>query len=172
MYQMVLKQCAAFPYSRTQEAYEEVAECVVIYRDICQEAKQTIIQIHNAREQYHDREERIALAEQNMDEAFVQKRKQAARVDQYTVQIRQIEAYMNSPEIIQKAARLKTIREKLNSIEKERENLGQRLAVLQNKMQSYMDMIPGKKEQLRKLILEETCLTGASKNSPSSTGGR
>ena len=37
-YQMVLKQCAAFPYSRTQEAYEEAAECVVTYRDICQEA--------------------------------------------------------------------------------------------------------------------------------------
>ena len=157
-YQMVLKQCAAFPYSRTQEAYEEAAECVVTYRDICQEAKQTIIQIHNAREQYRDREERIVLAEQNIDEAFVQKRKQAARVDQYTVQIQQIEEYMNSPEIIQKAARLKTIREKLNSIETEREKLGQRLAVLQNKMQSYMDTIPGKKEQLRNLILEETCL--------------
>ena len=65
---------------------------------------------------------------------------------------------MNSPEIIQKAARMKTIREKLNSIETEREKLGQRLAVLQNKMQSYMDTIPGKKEQLRNLILEETCL--------------
>ena len=76
------------------------------YRDICQEAKQTIIQIQNAREQYRDREERIALAEQNIDEAFVQKRKQAVRVNQYTVQIQQIEEYMNSPEIIQKAARL------------------------------------------------------------------
>ena len=149
---MVLKQCAAFPYSRTQEAYEEAAECVVTYRDICQEAKQTIIQIHNAREQYRDREERIVLAEQNIDEAFVQKRKQAARVDQYTVQIQQIEEYMNSPEIIQKAARLKTIREKLNSIETEREKLGQRLAVLQNKMQSYMDTIPGKRSSFATLF--------------------
>lgn len=157
-YQMVLKQCTAFPYSRTQEAYEEAAESAVTYRDICQDAKQTIMQIHTAREQYHDREERIALAEQNMDEAFGQKRKQAALVKQYTVQIQQIEAYLNSPEMIRKAERLKAIREKLDEIEKEREKLGQTLAVLQNEMQSYTDMIPKKKEQLRKLIIEETHL--------------
>lgn len=157
-YQMVLKQCASFPYSRTQEAYEEVAESVGMYRDICQDAKQTIVQIQNARYQYRDRKERIDQAEQNMDEAFVQKRKQAALVKQYTIQIQQIEAYLNSPEMIQKADRLKEIREKLDEIEKERENLGQTLAVLQNKMQSYTDMIPKKKEQIRKLIIDETHL--------------
>ena len=56
-----------------------------------------------------------------MDDAFVEKRFCSTKMKEYDIQISQYEEYLNSPEMKEKALRLKALREKLGNITREKE---------------------------------------------------
>lgn len=97
-YQMMLKQSKPFPYARTEEAYEAVSGAVDDYQRIWQEVRGKLLQLGTERSNCRNREEQIALAEQAMDDAFVEKRTCSTRVKECEIQIKQYEDYLNRPE--------------------------------------------------------------------------
>lgn len=157
-YQVVLQQCRPFPYGRTEEAYEEAGEALEEYVRIWQELRQNLLLSQSERSNYAGEEERIARLEESMDDAFVEERGCTTNVKKYEIQISQLEEYQQRPEIVERANRLKQIREELGKIEEEREKLKEELAVLSERLRIFLEENPKRKENLRQSIMAETCL--------------
>ena len=157
-YQTMLKLCKPFPYGRTLGAYEEVSEAIEEYRNIWQEVRSVLQQISTERINYTAKEDRIAEQNQEMDEAFREKRNYSTKVKEFDILVKQYEAYLNSPEIKEKAERLKEIREALFRMNEECNVLNQTLAVLADRLQGIMESEPKNKERLQGAIAEETHL--------------
>lgn len=158
LYQIMLQQCKPFPYARTEEAYEEVCDAIGEYQYIWQEIRENLLQLRTERSNCRYREEQNADYEQTMDDAFVEKRNCSTRVKEYEIQIQQYEDYLNRPENVEKANRLKEIREELERINKECSGLSQDLVRLDERLQNLLESEPKQKEQLQQIIAEETFL--------------
>ncbi len=157
-YQSVLQKCKAFPYGRTVEAYDEVLDAVYEYQHIWQEVRQLLLQISTERANIRDKEDRRESVEQELDTAFVEKRGYATKSKECEIQIQQLEEYLESPEIKEKAARLKKISADLTKSQKESNECESRLAVLTDRLQHVLQQLPQMKEKLQKEIGEETRL--------------
>lgn len=157
-YQTMLQQCRTFPYARTREAYEEVSDAIEEYQRIWQEVRGNLLQLGTERSNCRYKEEQIADHEQAMDEAFVEKRTYSTRVKELEIQIQQYEDYLNQPEIVEKANRLKEIREELERINEECSQLSQDLVRLDERIQNLLESEPKDKEKLQQAIAEETFL--------------
>ncbi|MDY3747087.1 MAG: SbcC/MukB-like Walker B domain-containing protein [Lachnospiraceae bacterium] len=157
-YQVVLKQCKAFPYGRTEEAYEEVGTAIEVYRRIWQEIRQILLQIEADKSSCRDKEDRIAGDEQAMDDAFAEKRNYSTKVREFEIQIKQYEDYLNRPDIVEKANRLKQVKEALAKMTSESSALNKEIAVLGERLHNLLESWPKQKERLVKAIGEETCL--------------
>lgn len=157
-YQIVLKLCKPFSYGRTAIEYEEVMKAVDEYRRGWQEVSKLLIQLESEWQNRKNKEEQIADLEQNMDDAFVEKRGYATEVKACELQIRQIEDYLNRPDIVEKANRLKQLRDTLKQLEKEYNELDKKLAVLEADYHRLLEEEPKRKEKLSRAITEETYL--------------
>ncbi|MBQ8625553.1 MAG: TIGR02680 family protein, partial [Agathobacter sp.] len=96
--------------------------------------------------------------EQIMDDAFVEKCFCSTKMKEYDIQISQYEEYLNSPEVKEKAQRLKELREKLGNITGEKEELLKKNERTAQKLENLMESEPQKKVRLQELIAEETLL--------------
>lgn len=157
-YQAVLQQCKPFPYGRTRAAYEEACCALEEYRRIWQEVREELQQIETARQNCMDKEDQIARGEQDLDDAFAEKRRCGTRVKEYEIQIRQYEEYLNRPDIVEKANRLKEIKAELAGISEECGELREALVRLDERWQALLESEPRQKERLQKTIGEEACL--------------
>ena len=157
-YQIVMQQCRPFPYGRTEEAYEEAAEALEEYVHILQELRQNLLQIRAERSNHMTEEDRIARLEEILDDAFVEKRGHTTNIKKYELQISQLEEYLNRPDIVEKASRLKQLREELKEIEAERETRKEELAALSERLRVLLEDNPKQKEELRQMIMMESCL--------------
>lgn len=157
-YQMMLKQCKPFPYARTEEAYEAVSGAVDDYQRIWQEVRGKLLQLGTERSNCRNREEQIDLAKQAMDDAFVEKRTCSTRVKECGILIQQYEDYLNRPENVEKANRLKAIKEELEKLNEDCSQLNQELVRLDERLANLLESEPKQKEQLLQAISEETFL--------------
>lgn len=157
-YQLMLKQCRPFPYGRTLEGYEEAIDALEEYRRIWLEIAQRLFFIDTERGNCLDRRERIEQGEQELDNAFVEKRNYSTRRKELELQIGQYEDYLNRPDIVEKANRLKELSGVLDQIRKESEQLNRDLATFGERLRSLMEDEPKIKEHLQKELLEETRL--------------
>ena len=157
-YQTMLQKCKPFPYGRTEEAYEEVSDAIEEYRRVWQEVRAELLQIRAERVNCLDKEDQIARDEQAMDDAFVEKRNYSTKVKEYEIQIRQYEEYLSRPEIVEKANRLKQLKEELDRMNKECSEIGNTLVRLEERMKNLLDSLPEQKERLSQAIAEETSL--------------
>lgn len=157
-YQIMLQQCKPFPYARTKEAYEEVSDVFGEYRRIFQEVRENLLQLGSERSNCRYREEQIADHEQAMDDAFVEKRTCSTRVKECEIQIQQYEDYLNRPEIVEKANRLKEIKDELERLNGDCSQLKQELLRLDVELENLLESEPKQKEQLQRAIAEETFL--------------
>lgn len=123
----MLKQCRPFPYGRTLEGYEEAIDALEEYRRIWLEIAQRLFFIDTERGNCLDRRERIEQGEQELDNAFVEKRNYSTRRKELELQIGQYEDYLNRPDIVEKANRLKELSGVLDQIRKESEQLNRDL---------------------------------------------
>ena len=80
------------------------------------------------------------------------------KVREAQIQIDQFEEYLNSPEIVEKAKRLKKLQEELRKISEESSQLDRELAVLEAECERIRAEMPEKKEELQKELLLETRL--------------
>jgi len=157
-YQVMLKQCKAFPYARTGEAYEEAEESAEEYKRIWQDVRGNLLQLGTERGNRRHSEEKIAMAEQAMDDAFVEKRGYHTRVQACDLQIQQIEEYLNRPENIEKAKRLKVLNENLEGLNEAWRQVNDDLVRLDERIRAFLESEPKLAEKVKQAIAEETFL--------------
>ena len=157
-YQEVLKACKMLPYSRTVAAYEEACGAAEEYGRIWQSARQELLHIQTEQIGCLDRKERIEQYRENLEEAYTEKRTYSTRAKASEIQIRQLEEYLRSPELLEKANRLKRLKEELSQIDKELEDLKLLGATLKERLQTLQKELPEQKEKLQQYIIEETTL--------------
>lgn len=157
-YQKMLQKCKPFPYGRTEEAYEEVSEALEEYGHIWQEIRQKLLLLKNEQSNHQGEKDRTDQAEQMMDEAFAEKRSYSRKAEESEIRIRQWEEYLNSPEMVEKARRLKQLKQELEAMETELEELKTELVILEERHRVLLEEEPELKESLQKKIMAETVL--------------
>lgn len=157
-YQSMLQRCKPFPYGRTEAEYEEASDALEEYSRILQEVLQKLWQIQTIQENYRGENDRILQNEQMMDDAFVEKRSWDTKKKASEIQIQQFEEYLNRPEIVEKADRLKRLKEELEEMDREGDELKSALAVLEDRLCNFIENEPKLKESLQKKIIAETHL--------------
>lgn len=157
-YQSMLQNCKSLPYGRTEEAYEEAADAAEAVYGIWQEIRQLLLQIMTQKSAVTVKQEIMERDAEQQDEAYVEKRGYRMKVREAQIQIDQFEEYLNSPEIVEKAKRLKKLQEELRKISEESSQLDRELAVLEAECERIRAEMPEKKEELQKELLLETRL--------------
>ena len=157
-YQTVIQKCKPFPYKRTQEAYNEVMDALEEYSTIWQEVRQLLLRLCTEKENLISEKERLSVNEGLMDEAFVEKRGWSTKEKECDIQIKQLEEFLNRPEIVEKADRLRRINNELGEIGRENDRLKTDLATLNERLRVILEAEPGLRESLQKKITEETYL--------------
>lgn len=157
-YQAVLFQCKPFPYGRTQEAYEEAGDAAQEYRRIWQEIRTELVQSRAEQAACLDKEDKIARDEQAMDDAFVEMRGYGTKIKEWEIRISQYEEYLGRPENIEKANRLKQIKEALEQMNAECGRIRDSLIRLEERLGSLLESMPEQKQRLQQAIAKEACL--------------
>jgi hypothetical protein len=158
MYQKILQICRPFPYERSCAEYREVLDALDEYQRTWRDVRETLIKIENSRAKIHTEEESLEQAEEQMDDAFAEKRRYQAECEKQEILIRKCEEYLNQPERKQQRERIDKLKQEKRELAREAEDIGQRLAVLKDRIQRIFDEEDSLKEQLQKRIAEETCL--------------
>lgn len=157
-YQLMLQKCKPLPYGRTEKEYLEVLSALEEYRDIWQSCKELLLKLEMVRSKLTIGQDSLEQDEQNMDDAFAEKRSCSTKMKEYDIQISQYEEYLNRPEMKEKAQRLKALREKIGNIAREKEELLKKNERTAQKLENLRESEPQKKVRLQELITEETLL--------------
>ena len=112
-YQEVLKLCKRLPYERTTKAYEEVCGAVEEYGRIWQSIRRELLHMQTEQISCLDKKGRIDQYNDDLEEAFTEKRAYSTRAKACEIRIRQLEEYLRSPELLEKANRLKQVKDEL-----------------------------------------------------------
>ena len=118
-YQEVLKLCKMLPYERTTEAYEEVCGAVEEYGRIWQSIRRELLHMQTEQISCLDKKGRIDQYNDDLEEAFTEKRAYSTRAKACEIRIRQLEEYLRSPELLEKANRLKQVKDELEQIKEQ-----------------------------------------------------
>lgn len=157
-YQKMLLKCKPLPYGRTEEEYDEVLGTLDDYLYIWQNCKELCMKIEGERDRLRTAQEILEQNEQNMDETFVEKRSCNTQKEEYEIQIRQYEEYMNSPEIREKTQRLEKLKSELFELGEKERKLGEERIRKEERQKSLEASEPQKRLRLQELIAEETIL--------------
>lgn len=157
-YQEVLKLCKMLPYGRTAEAYEEACGAAEEYGRIWQSIRRELLHMQTEQISCLDKKERIDQYNDDLEEAYTEKRTYSTRAKACEIQIRQLEEYLRSPELLEKANRLKQVKEELEQISKKINDLEKEMAKREGMLQGLLKDLPEQKAKLQGLIMEETAL--------------
>ena len=94
----------------------------------------------------------------DLEEAFTEKRAYSTRAKACEIRIRQLEEYLRSPELLEKANRLKQVKDELEQISKKINDLEIEMAKREGMLQGLLKDLPEQKAKLQGLIMEETAL--------------
>lgn len=157
-YQEVLKICKILPYERNVQAYEEAWDAAEEYGKTWQSIKQELFYIQADQSSCIDKQDQIERYSDDLDEAFEEKKRYSTRAKECEIQIRQLEEYLNSPELIEKAKRLKQLEMDLDRIKQRLEELNNRIITLKERLRGLQADLPEQREKLQQSIIEETAL--------------
>lgn len=157
-YQTMMKMCKALPYGRTVQAYEEAYSAAVEYEQMWNRARQYLQQMEMLRSTCIAKKDTIEQNEQEMDDAFVEKRVYTTKVKEFNVQIIKYEEYLNRPDIVEKANRLKELKRELQDINSQMNAINTAIAVLVDQISHLKEDEPKKRESLIQNIEVETSL--------------
>ena len=90
----MLQKCRVFPYGRTQAAYDEAAEALEEYHRIWQEIRQILLQLEIETNKSLAEEDALGKNEQQLDDAFLEKRGYEQKGKEAEIQICQMEEYL------------------------------------------------------------------------------
>ena len=150
-YQKMLQCCRALPYGRTRKDYEAAEETMRDYEDCWHVIQNDLQQMQNITNQIMSDKDRIEREEELSDQAYEAKRECVKRIKEADIQIEQYKAYLNSEENKEKKRQLEEIKETLRKLGEEDRTLGERLAVVQSKI----DDITKKEGEERQLVQEK-----------------
>ena len=137
-YQEVLKLCKMLPYERTTEAYEEVCGAVEEYGRIWQSIRRELLHMQTEQISCLDKKGRIDQYNDDLEEAFTEKRAYSTRAKACEIRIRQLEEYLRSPELLEKANRLKQVKDELEQISKKINDLEIEMAKREGMLQGLL----------------------------------
>lgn len=157
-YQVMIQRCKALPYGRTEAEYEEVGETLAEYQEIWQTTREYLLRIETERNGCMMQEERLEQDEQAMDDALMERRLYVTAVKEHDIAIRQFEEFLNRPENIKRANRLKELRALLEANEKETDEKKAAFARWDERLHSLLESEPEQKQLLERAISEETLL--------------
>ncbi len=157
-YQEVLKLCKMMPYGRTAEAYGEACDAAEEYGKIWQGIRQELLHIQVDQSSYRDKKEQIERYSDDLDAAFSEQKTYSIRAKECKIQIQQLEEYLNSPELVAKANRLKQLKKELEEIGTRLKELDRLLTRLDERQSRLQEELPEQKEKLQQLIIEGTML--------------
>lgn len=157
-YQLVIRECKAYPYGRTSEAYEKAGEAAEEYRQIWGGIRELLLRMERERGARIAAEEIIDQYEQREQEAIGEIRSYQTKERECDIQISQLEEYLNRPEIVQKAARLKELNEALSAMAQQETRLEREIGSLGERLRHLSEGEPEQREKLRQLIIEEQIL--------------
>ena len=158
--QRVLKLCKGLPYGRTRADYQEAREQADDYQEAWEQARGFLQNLEQYREDMAVCRERFEQAEDDIDTADQQKKREQNRVEELELAIRKAEEYLNSPENRQKAQRLMQLKADRVRAQGEDRELGERLAVLKNEIGRLQEGRQAVKDALARHIARETGLRG------------
>ena len=141
-YQEVLKICKILPYERNVQAYEEAWDAAEEYGKTWQSIKQELFYIQADQSSCIDKQDQIERYSDDLDEAFEEKKRYSTRAKECEIQIRQLEEYLNSPELIEKAKRLKQLEMDLDRIKQRLEELNNRIITLKERLRGLQADLP------------------------------
>ncbi len=157
-YQSVLQKCKEFPYGRTENEYQEISDTVEEYLDVWRNCKEVLFAIENERSNLRTAQDYLEQDEQILDDTFVEQRKCNTKMKECEIKIIQCEEYMNRPEILERAKRLKILQEDIEYFSKNMEELTNKNIRLDENLKFLLETEPKKKVQLQEFIAEETLL--------------
>lgn len=157
-YQEMLQHCKSFPYERTEASYEEVISAIEEYRAVWQTVRDELMRLTSGRSSCRLYEDNIVRYEGERDEAFSEKRQHGNKIKECEIHIRQLEAYLNQPEILEKAKRLGQIKEKLEKVNQEHQDLSGQQVRKDERLSNLSERLPEDKVRLQNAIAVETCL--------------
>lgn len=157
-YQSMLQKCKVFPYGRTKEEYQEVLDTIEEYMHVWQNCMELLLKIETERSSLRTGQDYLEQDEQSLDDAFVDQRNCNTKIKECEIRIQQYEEYLNRPEIVERANRLKALREEIEHISKKTDELKGQNIRLDEKLKHLMETEPQKRVRLQELIAEETIL--------------
>ena len=157
-YQQMPQKCKLFPYGRTEAAYEEVGDAIEEYRHIWQEIRQDILQIITLKSNCIDRQDAMERTSNRWMMHSVSWNITVQSEKESELQIRQLEEYLNRPDIAEKANRLKQLREEIREIRDNISSLEKKVAIWADRMERMQEEEPEKKQELQKEIAAEQTL--------------
>ena len=137
-----MKLCKMLPYGRTAEAYEEACGAAEEYGRIWQSIRRELLHMQTEQISCLDKKERIDQYNDDLEEAYTEKRTYSTRAKACEIQIRQLEEYLRSPELLEKANRLKQVKEELEQISKKINDLEKEMAKREGMLQGLLKDLP------------------------------
>lgn len=158
VYQKVLRLCKPLPYGRTRADYQEALRQVDDYQEIWEQIKGFLLELEQHRGEIRSCQEKLERAEDDIDTADQQKKREQNQIEELELAIQKAEEYLNRPENKEKAQRLIQLKSDREKAQSEIETLRERIAVLKDKINSLQEGRQAVKDELTGHIVRETRL--------------
>jgi hypothetical protein len=135
-----------------------VLDALEEYRQIWQNARETLIRLENYLVKISTEEELLEHAQTQMDDAFGEKRRYTVERGKQDIVIRQCEEYLNQPERKQQRERIELLKQEKQDLSKELGEIEKLLAVLADRIQSILEKEGEKQAQQQERIGQEAYL--------------
>ena len=154
-YQEMLTACRPFPYGRTLEEYSAAMDAASDYLRSWQGIYALLVQISQKESEIRAQRDMIEKEEEIIDDAELDRRSAAGKIEELNLKIRQYEEYLDRPEVREKAQRREALKAQREEIGRELGTLGRRLAVLEDRLAGISDTEKKLKDALMEKIFWE-----------------
>lgn len=148
-YQTMLRLCKEFPYGRTLQAYEEAQETGRAYEQLLLQQGDTLQRLLRERAMVQWEQGKREEAEMGADDALAEQHRMEMRVKTCEARIAQLEAFLNRPDIREKARRLAEVGQELARLREELEARQMEQARLQERLEAVQREKPSQEAALR-----------------------
>lgn len=127
--QRVITKCRDLPYERNIESYEEILGALREYKSQLESFQIAVMRLVAEQSNEDMQRQLIEKEEEAIDTEDIHKKRAERELQEQRIQIEKLEEFLNAPENREKAERLKTIRDELDSKSNKETELGKMQAV-------------------------------------------
>ncbi len=156
--QRVIRIGRELPYARTCAAYQEAEEAAAEYLDLWIDICSQLGSLRHQKALIESEEEKKEQYEENLDTAIREASGKKHELEILAVTIQQAEEFLNRPENRMLAKRLEELRAEKQKLEGFIQEIGKRLAVIENQKTQTAEKLEEKRAALEEEISRETSL--------------